>query len=282
MKRPFFVFAHLTKCAGTTFINILRRNLGDRFRHDNGLLQDYQYTLEQMSRIIAMYPALDCIASHRYGFALPFANPACPREVHAFSFVRHPVDRALSHYFFHRGRPWVNTDPVHVDLLPYFEKFDREPASLRNYKDGQTRLLAGPAGLPRLEELVRAGHARVFPIDRFDDAMLVLETAHPDFFPDCSYVPLNTSARDQSVPGEVRQLILRHQQTDFELCRFAAAQLDAELQRLFPDPAALAAKRANFAQRKQLAADKAAAKRARAARQAAPPRPLWHWLKRRQ
>lgn len=273
MKRPFFVFAHLTKCAGTTFIDILRRNLGNRFRHDNGLLQDYQYTLEQMSRIIAMYPALDCIASHRYGFALPFADPACPREVHAFSFVRDPVDRALSHYFFHRGRPWVNTGPVHVDLLPYFEKFDREPASLRNYKDGQTRLLAGRAGFPRIEELVRAGHVHVFPMDRFDDAMLVLEKTHVDLFPDCSYAARNPSTPDQSVPGEIRQLIQKHQQADLALLHLAEQRLDAELQRLYPDPTELAARRADFAARNKRLRD-------------GPPPPsldtrIYRWFKRR-
>ncbi len=249
MKRPFFVFAHLPKCAGTTFIDILRRNLGPRFYHDNGLLQNYQYSVAQMSRIVALYPKLDCIASHRYSFAIPVDDPACPRTVKAFTFVRDPVERTLSHYFFHRQRPWINTEPVNTGLLEYFQKFDRTPNCLVTYKDGQTRLLAGLNGFARIEELVRAGHVWVFPMHRFDDAMLVLEKSHPDFFPDCSYAPRNSSTRDQPVPDEVRQLILKHQEADLALVRLAGRQLDAELQRLYPDPSDLAAKRSDFAAR---------------------------------
>ncbi|MGA2053210.1 MAG: hypothetical protein ABSH19_07860 [Opitutales bacterium] len=258
MKPPFFVFAHLAKCGGITFIDVLHKNLEKRFYHDYGLLQDYQYTCEQMARIIALYPRYDAIASHRYSFDLPFDDPACPRTVHALAFVRDPVERTLSHYFFSRRRAGVDTLPVHLDLVSYFEEFDREPGLLPNYKNGQVRRLAGSGGLPRIEELIRAGHASVFPLHRFDDAMLVLEARFPKNFPDCAYHQVrNRTERGQLVPDPVRQLIARHQDADFALVRLAEQELDTQLLRFYPDPATLQAKRTDFAKRKKASLDEA-------------------------
>ncbi len=256
-KRPFFVFAHIPKCGGTTFIKTLKRNFGDKFYHDHGLLQNYCYTLEQTRLIVAQQSHLDCIASHRYNFDFPFTDPDCPREIKAFTFVRDPVDRAISHYFFHRLHSQISLKEIDRDVEDYFKRYAEDKKILVTYKDGQTLILGGRGGLPHIQQLAADGHVMVLPLRRFDDAMIVLETRFPNFFRDCSYSRLNQSERDQPVPEHVRELIRQFQHKDMELCRWAEESLDRELTQLFPEAERLAAKRADFLMRCELRAEKA-------------------------
>lgn len=87
-------FAHIYKCAGTTFKSILRRNFGAR-HFDTGMLKDNRVMdATQMQRLRWIYPRLASIAGHEVrsfsdlGVALP--------GIRYYTFIREPRRRAIS------------------------------------------------------------------------------------------------------------------------------------------------------------------------------------------
>ena len=76
---------------------ILLRNFGAAFYSYYGLWDTKQLSKEDVSGILTLHPQYRCIASHMFSLDLPYESKIW--ELSAFSFVRHPVDRAFSLYF---------------------------------------------------------------------------------------------------------------------------------------------------------------------------------------
>lgn len=89
-----YAFAHIYKCAGTTFKSILRRNFGIR-HFDTGLLNDTRdLSAAQLRRVRWIFPNLISIAGHevRSYSDLRWEYP----DIRFYTFLRKPEARAIS------------------------------------------------------------------------------------------------------------------------------------------------------------------------------------------
>ncbi len=110
-KKELYIFLHIMKCAGTTLSEHIRKN-----SEENEVLLIYEFEKPYISKReeIEKYikslkkDKIKVIFGHRvhYGLHKLFPN----REVRYITFLRNPVDRAISHYNFDRMRyselPW--------------------------------------------------------------------------------------------------------------------------------------------------------------------------------
>ena len=246
--RDFFFHVHVPKCAGVTFNGILRRNFGRAFVEDYGLLNNFKYSSKQVLQMITGYLHLRCVASHRFSLDLPFETDAA--SVHAIVFVRDPVEWVASTYFYHRSQP--NT------LVPLAKERDFEGyvqerfAAATPGSIGQVRFLAqagGEEGLARIRAVANAHSVFLFPVERFEESCIVLETLFPRYFVDCAFKLENATTRDQAVSPHVREKLQPILNADFELHAFALEQHEARLRKIFPDRTALEAKLNDFRER---------------------------------
>ncbi|MEM1404577.1 MAG: hypothetical protein AAGG55_14665 [Pseudomonadota bacterium] len=104
------VSVHLPKTAGTSFSQVLQDAYGDRFMRDYGdrPLQDSSWRRKsralraRLSNVDRMVPeSINCV----HGHFLPLKYAALARRTNTdfITWLRHPVERAVSHYFY-----WVN------------------------------------------------------------------------------------------------------------------------------------------------------------------------------
>jgi hypothetical protein len=247
-EKNFFLHVHVPKCAGVTFNSILRRNFGRAFVEDYGLLNNFKYSANQVLQMITTYRDLRCVASHRFSLDLPFDTEAA--KVRAIVFVRDPVEWVASTYFYHRSLPNSQVPLAKErDFAGYVqERFvSAAPGSI-----GQTRFLVGTGaeeGLARIKGLAAKGSVLLFPVERFTEACVVLESLFPVYFRDCSFRRENVTKRDQSVMPDVREKLAPILATDFNLYEFAVEQHELRLRDAVPDRGALEQRLADFRQR---------------------------------
>jgi hypothetical protein len=233
-SRRVFVHAHIPKCGGTTFMEILERNFKGDYSWDFCLLNT-PYAAADVARILKRHGRLRALSSIRFSFDLPFDSGLA--ELVGIAFVRRPSDRFLSSYFYGRHvlrRP--HKSKQHKTLEGYVKAME-EDGSFARYFEIQTRFLVGEGGdggLGRVKERLEAGRVLLFPLERFDEACLVLARRYPEEFRDVAYAWRNRSPRNQAVTEEVRARLEDASGADQELYRMANAWLDAELRRLFP------------------------------------------------
>jgi hypothetical protein len=242
-----FVFAHIPKCGGKTFSSILQRNFGNTYYREEALYTAYKYPRDEVSVILNNRFTLRCLSSHRLTFDLPWTES--PRPLLGITFVRDPVERALSNYFFQRGHARLNTAAKHQTVEEFLL------AKLEETKDFQTYFLTrGQLDLGRIRELLERGWAHVFPLERFDDVILCLERAYPLDFRDGSYQVLNQAERDAPLDPKLRQRLIEGTPLDAELVALSRQHLDQLLARLFPGGQGLEEARRDLDRRKALRA----------------------------
>lgn len=215
--RRVFVHLHIPKCGGSTVGDLLKRNFRRALGETNGILNDYQYTSEQVSRIIDHFPDLRCLTGHKLSCDLPFSRPDL--DLVAFTWVRDPVDRFVSHYFYHRNHTSLVPQAKTLDLGAYVE-WALEKGNMPAYIDGQVRFLTG-GSTTRIEELAEAGRLLLFPLEALEASFATLAQRYPDAFPDTLVQTKNVSAKDQPLPPGLRERILPHVQKDLWLLDLA-------------------------------------------------------------
>lgn len=266
--RPVLVHAHIFKNAGTTFDFSLRRSFGDGFvdhREDARFLDGRNACLLDF---LTANPNVRALSSHSLHFRITGNDRLALYPVY---FLRHPLARVWSVYRFERQQTGVDTEGARrakeLDLNGYVDWYLREdsPATIRNI---HTIFLSGEGPSPDAmdhkyaiaAEYLAKQEAGFAVVERFDDAMLVLENRLKPVFPalDLAYVRRNVSAENPArhVDDSVRELLdaldadiaVQLQQAnahDMALYRQAREQLDAELAGI----SGLEARRADFARR---------------------------------
>ncbi|MCB9849095.1 MAG: sulfotransferase family 2 domain-containing protein [Phycisphaerales bacterium] len=181
------IFTHIPKTAGMTF----KRLLGKQFPADRmpKIGPDYQGSINQIKALSDREKdRVQCLSGHiPYGIHGYFPG----RTPHYIAFVRDPVDRALSEYFFLAKRPQllplIGLD-VNAKLTPdaYLEHL-----SSLGMQDFQTRALCGyndlvesvlppypPMAVDDVDALIRDiidAYAFIGTVERFDESLLLIK-----------------------------------------------------------------------------------------------------------
>ena len=200
-RRPVIVHYHVFKNAGSTLDSILEANFGERFARLEGDRHDSVVANDVLIAFLESHPAVCAVTSHH----LRLPKPVDPRfAFHDIVFIRHPLARLASVYWFYRRALDTGDDPVSTaaklhGLRGFFEwLIDEHPRYVSNV---QVNLIAnGGAWLPRESDLGRAaGLVREATIagtvERFDESAVIAEHALSALFPgiDFSYVAQNVS-----------------------------------------------------------------------------------------
>ncbi len=119
-----YLFLHIPKAAGTTFTSLLRRNFKERFVPIYGLKKTGFFSDSEVKTLATFFPQAQCIATHK--FACPIPQPEnTDIRYKLITFLRDPVDRALSHYLFHRKRDKLGIIKKELARLPFEEYFEK-------------------------------------------------------------------------------------------------------------------------------------------------------------
>lgn len=232
LANPLFMHIHIVKNAGTTFESILQMNFGADYVSDTALFF-HQYTCEEVGRLIDAQPFMRAYSSHKLSLSLPFDRT--DRQVIAIAFVRDPVQRFQSHYEMHARRHARNKDTA-----PNVAKMSRrdyigwalEQGNLLGYIDGQLRYLTPEcvSTSDAVEQAVKSGQLLLFPVDRFNDACILLENRFPDYFRNCAYSRRNAAPTRLDWTEEEIEIIRQHVGVlDLDLLKRANSWLDLQL-----------------------------------------------------
>ena len=235
MKTLWF-HVHVPKAGGSTLRQLMNRNFGKGYYNSVSLLESKQYSRQDVVEIAKSQPWLHCMSDHKLSLDLPYDFKEA--EIHAFAFVREPVDRYVSRYFYHRSadiecaartaqdfREFVEYELVQGHVEPHV----RSQVCFLNYGRADDDLQI-------VENAISTGRVCLFPIERMDEACVYLEQRFPETFRDLSCVAVNQAERTQSIADEDLALVRKHVAADLPLYDMAGRYLDSELQRLFPDP----------------------------------------------
>ena len=215
--RQVFVHLHIPKCGGTAVVEVLSRNFRGALGNTNGILNDYQYDADQVARIIQHYPHLRCLTGHKLSLDLPFDREGL--DIQAFTFIRDPVDRFVSHYFYHRNHTNFVPEAKSMDLLEYTDWALRQ-GNQKMYIDGQTRFLSG-GSLDKIRSAVTSGKLLLFPLAKIQESFHTLAHKFPDAFTDVTTAQENVSRKDQALPAGFRERVLPYVQDDLLLLELA-------------------------------------------------------------
>lgn len=185
-KEDLVIFVHIPKTAGSTFKRLLARQFPAGGMPKIG--PDYQGSINQIRALTAEGKArVRCLSGHiPFGIHQYFSG----KRTHYVSFVRDPVDRALSEYFFLLKQPQlmplIGLEPG-TKLSP--QAFLEHQASL-GMQDFQTRVLCGynnlveailppyaPMDIADPDALIREierSFALVGTVEQFDESLLLM------------------------------------------------------------------------------------------------------------
>lgn len=225
---------HVPKAGGSTLRQLMNRNFGKGYYNSVSLLESKQYTRQDVWEIAKSQPWLRCMSDHKLSLDLPYDFSEA--VVHAYAFVRDPVDRYISRYFYHRNaeiecaaktandfREFINYELVEGHVEPHVRSQLCFLNQGRAFDD-----------LSVVEQALATNRAFLFPVERFDDAAVCLETMFPQSFRDLSYVRVNQAERTYPVDDETLVLLRDRLAADGPLYALACQELERCIQTCFP------------------------------------------------
>ena len=232
-KRQAWLHVHVPKAGGSTLRQLMNRNFGDSYYNSNSLLETKQYTCDDVSEIVRCHPWVRCMSDHKLSLDLPWDHEEA--SIHAISYVREPVERFISRYFFHRHFEEVNCIAQRMNFRE-FANAELVDQYVHPQTNSQIYFLNGGRGnedMSVIEKALASGRGLMFPIERFDESCICLERLHPTVFSDLSYVRANVSKRDTDISATDRQFAHRYLKQDEPLFTRAHEFLDQTLARAF-------------------------------------------------
>lgn len=187
--RRFFCFVHIPKTAGTTFNSVMARNFGANYLYLQNDLYEKPLDSNQISDFIQRFPDRQALGGHRLSLDMPFASQSV--DVRAIAFVREPLSRLVSEYYYHRGLGFSTSDE---DLKQdTFDKFLVALAAKTDspFHNAQWKFLNKTWN--EIEQLITTKKLLLFTTENFERACICLETLFPDEFVDNSFTKKNVN-----------------------------------------------------------------------------------------
>ena len=231
--RTCWLHVHVPKAGGSTVRQLMNRNFAKGYYNSNSLLETKQYNRQDVYEIIRIQPWLKCLSDHKLSFDIPLYHDLA--NVMAYAFVRDPVDRFVSRYFYHRN----NAEELCLAKDLTFHDFAQQELVEKHVHpqtNNQVYFLNGgqsESDLSVILTAIRTQKAFLFPVERFDEAVICLERKFPDFFRDLSYVRANESQKSQSLQQSELDHVREFFGPDYELLDHAHNNLDVCIESVF-------------------------------------------------
>jgi len=238
-------FLHIPKTAGTTLNAILARQYAPDETHEI-MMRGMSWLRPRPTLVpkplISFSKIRRLKSSLRHGRTVRMIHGhfdlsikrVLPDDVRLFTFLRDPVERAISHYYHYRRQ---TGDPVHpLAMSSTLEEWVGD-CGLVEMDNGQTRRLAGEMNLPcgrvtqALLERAKSNLARNFAVvgltERFEEPLILLQRAFGWALQRFALrnVGDNRPRRD-TVSGETLKVLEDRNRYDADLYRFAAGLFD--------------------------------------------------------
>jgi hypothetical protein len=130
-KKPLLVHYHIYKNAGTSIDKNLSDSFGENWAACDGFSDNFRFSNDDIEEFANANPGVRAISSHK---APPFP---VVRRFRTILFLRHPIERARSIYYFARRDPaQFDHDLAHaVSFNEYVNRWlDRPSSQIRNYQ----------------------------------------------------------------------------------------------------------------------------------------------------
>ena len=218
-RRPLLVHYHIYKNAGTSVEKNLSESFGDKWTAFEGAPEKTVLSNDDIAAFAEANPDIGAISSHK---ARPFPSF---RTFFPILFLRHPIDRARSMYYFAKRDPVQIDHPVARDssFQDYVNYWIDSPSSiLRNYQvahlsQASFRVPDLWHAAPRPEDLLEArdylGSLRFFGlVRRFEASCRGFEASYRRTFPALRMCPVRENASTEESLSETAMLnVARHE-----------------------------------------------------------------------
>lgn len=247
-KGDVLVFEHIPKNAGSTFRTVLSRWFGDtHVKHTN--VFDPKPRLKRLQARFSDDPPIRALSTH-IGYGLHERLPGDLHYVH-FTFLRDPVDRTISHYYYalDKGKIEEGTsliDFCNMDAPAIFPIWPRNFQTVflsglrvRALLDGE---LPGPEDHAEalLEQAIR--NLDTFPalglVSRYEESLLLFGHTFGWPLSALCYVTVNKGTRrprQVELTDEEREVVMRVNKLDFALYQHAERRFERLLAERVPD-----------------------------------------------
>ena len=227
------VHIHIPKNAGTTVNEILNKNFGKRYSHFHTKRCGQFLSDSEFIELINHHkPHADVLSGHDI---LPLdAEISKSLGVSYFTFIRHPVSRAISLYFHEKSR----TEKDHISQYSFQEYVKERPKHDGAISNWQTYNVAGVVDFEKarsaLDQFVMVGL-----VENFDkSAILLQEVMQKAGFPNFIILskPANVSQNKtlsiETLPENIFENLSELNQEDIKLFEYAQNRLDQDIHNL--------------------------------------------------
>ena len=222
MSKSILVFAHMMKTAGTALTKQLISHYGSKLHLVPGGLRmnDCSYTNKELKKDFAkVNRQLSVITGHPLRPHLDFHLPNA--ELRWFTFLREPTKRYLSHYLhdykWSENFRYKRYQSMKNNSIVEWEKVE-------NYKNYQTRFIAGETNLDKAIEILETKMAWVGTADHYDESLLAFKGFFGLHDLCTSGRKTNTSLAREDVRKETvkkySEFITEQNQTDLQLYEY--------------------------------------------------------------
>lgn len=226
-----FFFIHIPKAAGMTFRAIMRRNFHPRYKEFSADFLEASVPVESLRASLKLGTMMRAASSHRFTADLPYELDNL--NIIGIAFIRNPVERFISSYYYKKKIPVYGEDRKSESLEDFVAWIEKEDESCI-HKNYQSRNLS--ISVEALKEQLSAGKLHLFPLDRYDEALIALKNLYPEDFKDVSYSRRNVNAdKPETTSDSLRARIAEVETEDQIRYELANHHLNSVLEQTFEE-----------------------------------------------
>lgn len=167
--KDILVHVHIPKNGGTTFNRILARQYGDGFVEAYSQVPGHFFTDDEVRDLLVAHPQTRCLTSHSLRPPLPVLDGIVYRPI---TFLRHPLERLISLYFYER-KITTRTGVEHCSQLPFDQYFEERITQDNALTNWQTFHIAGADDVDKARTLLDT-YLFVGITERYDQSLIIL------------------------------------------------------------------------------------------------------------